>query len=523
MQRDSVIILGVPIDSLTLSQAMDKIVDLVAESRRDGIPKLVATVNVDFIVQTMGKRLSEIRHAELLDILRRADLVTADGMPIVWLSRMLRNPLPERVTGADMVPALATRAASEGLSLYFLGGQANSAERAADILLKRNPGLKIAGVLSPIVYTEGEHLEFYEEEDAAIVADVNAAAPDILLIAFGNPKQELWFRRNVTRLKVPLSIGIGGTFSFIAGDISRAPLAIQRIGLEWLWRLAVEPIRLWRRYLRAIMTFGLQLWPAVMDYHRQRRLLARNRQMWSAPKMQVEPTKPEQILPEVDKLLMTLPERLDALGVRNLGSTIETIWQSEHALILDFTQVVFIDSMGLGFIVEMWRTALNLNKVLLMAGMNDDIRRTFALSRLDDLIGDRSFRDLQLAKRYLNSMDLHQTKIAGRELPSSVTYKKDGTAIVTIEGRLDALSLKNFDITAICLAVSGHNCLLDLHALNFVDSSGLVLFVKIQRAVIAHGKSCILCAPTDRVLKLLQLTRLERLFTITDDIMILHQ
>jgi anti-anti-sigma factor len=158
-----------------------------------------------------------------------------------------------------------------------------------------------------------------------------------------------------------------------------------------------------------------------------------------------------------------------------------------------------------------------------MAGMNDDIRRTFALSRLDDLIGDRSFRDLQLAKRYLNSMDLHQTKIAGRELPSSVTYKKDGTAIVTIEGRLDALSLKNFDITAICLAVSGQNCLLDLHALNFVDSSGLVLFVKIQRAVIAHGKSCILCAPTDGVLKLLQLTRLEQLFTITDDIMVLHQ
>jgi N-acetylglucosaminyldiphosphoundecaprenol N-acetyl-beta-D-mannosaminyltransferase len=523
MQRDSVIILGVPIDSLTLSQAMDKIVDLVAESRRDGISKLVATVNVDFIVQTMGKRLSEIRHAELLDILRRADLVTADGMPIVWLSRMLRNPLPERVTGADMVPALATRAASEGLSLYFLGGQANSAERAADILLKRNPGLKIAGVLSPIVYTEGEHLEFYEEEDAAIVADINAAAPDILLIAFGNPKQELWFRRNVTRLKVPLSIGIGGTFSFIAGDISRAPLAIQRIGLEWLWRLAVEPIRLWRRYLRAIMTFGLQLWPAVMDYHRQRRLLARNRQMWSAPKMQVEPTKPEQLLPEVDKLSMTLPERLDALGVRNLSSTIETIWQSEHALILDFTRVTFIDSMGLGFIVEMWRTALNLNKVLLMAGMNDDIRRTFALSRLDDLIEDRSFRDLQLAKQYLNSMDLHQAKIAGRELPSSVTYKKDGTAIVTIEGRLDALSLKNFDITAICVAVSGHNCLMDLHALNFVDSSGLVLFVKIQRAVMAHGKSCILCAPTDGVLKLLQLTRLEQLFTITDDIMVLHQ
>ena len=504
MQRNSVIILGVPIDSLTLPQALDEIVALVSESLQDGVPKLVATVNVDFIVHTLGKHLPDIRHTELLDILRRADLVTADGMPIVWLSRMLGNPLPERVTGADLVPALAARAAQEGLSLFFLGGQEHTAQRAADILLERNPGLKIAGILAPMVYTEGEQLESYEEADAAIVAAVNAAAPDILLIAFGNPKQELWFRRNATRLTVPVSIGIGGTFAFIAGDVSRAPLAVQKIGLEWLWRLAVEPVRLWRRYLRAFLTFGVQLWPAVIDYRRQRKVLPRH-----TPHAVTESSYNE------DQHSLVLPGRLDALAVKDLRSVAVNIWERKAALILDFSGVTFVDSAGLGFIVGMWRTALKHNKVLVVAAMNEDVRRTFALSRLDDLIGDRIFRDINLAKKYLNS---HAS-----DYSDMISYKKDGTAIVTIEGRLDALSLRNIDLTGICSAVAGHNCILNLQALTFVDSSGLVLFLKIQRAVIAHEKTCILCSPSAGVRQLLTLTRLEQLFTITDDCMILHR
>jgi N-acetylglucosaminyldiphosphoundecaprenol N-acetyl-beta-D-mannosaminyltransferase len=510
MQRDSVVILGIPIDSLTLSQAIDKIVNMVAEYRHDGLPKQVATVNVDFIVQTLGKQLSQIRHSELLDILRRADLVTADGMPIVWLSRLLDNPLPERVTGADIVPALATRAAKEGFSLFFLGGQANTAERAADILKQRNPNLKIAGILSPMVYTEGDHLEFFEETDAEIVSVVNAAAPDILLIAFGNPKQELWFRRNVTRLKVPVSIGVGGTFAFIAGDVSRAPQFLHGIGLEWLWRLAVEPLRLWRRYLKAFKTFGVQLWPAVMDYRRQRKRIARQ---W--PENQAPPPDPQQVSSESENLTMTLPMRLDALAVRNLRGNTESQWQDKPALILDFTPVAFVDSAGLGFIVEMWRMALKLNKILVVAGMNDDVRRTFALSRLNDLLGDKIFEDIQLARQYLDSLNLRRSKL--------VTYKKDGTAIVTITGRLDAFSLKSLDLSAISEAVSGRNCIIDLHMLNFMDSSGLVLFIRIQRNVMAHGNSCILCAPTDQVRQLLRLTRLEHLFTITDDPMVLNR
>jgi N-acetylglucosaminyldiphosphoundecaprenol N-acetyl-beta-D-mannosaminyltransferase len=510
MQRDCVVILGIPIDSLTLDQAIDKIVEMVADYRQDGIPRQVATVNVDFIVQTLGKELGQIRHAELLDILRRADLVTADGMPIVWLSRLLDNPLPERVTGADMVPALAARAAREGLSLFLLGGQADSANRAAEMLKQRNPDIKIAGILSPMVYTEGDHLEFFEETDAAIVAEVNAAAPDILLIAFGNPKQELWFRRNVTRLKVPVSIGIGGTFAFITGDVSRAPKAMQELGLEWLWRLAVEPLRLWRRYLKAFTTFGVQLWPAVMDYRRQRKEMKRR-----MPHIQESAPVEEQTAYQTDSPILHIPTRLDALAVRKLRTETGNIWQDRSALILDFTPVAFVDSSGLGFVIEMWRMALKLDKVLVVAGMSSDVRRTFALSRLNDLISDKNFDELEQAVQYLDEFTATR--------PKSVAYKKDGTAIITIIERLDAFSLKGYDISAIIDAVSGRDCIFDLRKLMLVDSSGLVLFIRIQRAVMAHGHTCMLCAPTELVRQMLRLTRLEYLFTITDDISMLNR
>lgn len=510
MQRDCVVILGIPIDSLTLDQAVDKIVALVADYRQDGIPRQVATVNVDFIVQTLGKQLSRIRHAELLDILRRADLVTADGMPIVWLSRLLDNPLPERVTGSDMVPALAARAAREGLSIFLLGGQSDTAKRAADILKQRIPELSIAGILSPMVYTEGDHLEFFEESDAAIVAEVNAAAPDVLLIAFGNPKQELWFRRNATRLKVPVSMGIGGTFAFITGDVSRAPKTMQELGLEWLWRLAVEPLRLWRRYMKAFMTFGVQLWPAVMDYRKQRREMKRR-----MPQMQVPEPVGGQISPPADSPTLHLPQRLDALAIRKLREESGNIWQDRNALILDFTPVAFVDSSGLGFVIEMWRMALKLDKVLVAAGMNSNVRRTFALSRLTDLIGDKNFDDLEQALQYLDE------PTSGR--PKSVSYKKDGAAIISIVERLDAFTLKEYDIPAIIDAVSGRDCIFDLRKLMLADSSGLVLFIRIQRTVMAHGKTCVLCAPTELVRQMLRLTRLEYLFTITDDVSILNR
>ena len=155
MTRDTIVILGIPIDNLDMDETVERIFDLIEASRKDGRVRQVATVNVDFVVNTLTWRLSRFRHPELIDILRRADLVTPDGMPIIWTSRMLGTPLKERVTGADLVPRLAQAAARRGKSIYFLGGRGDVGQQAARQLQAQYPDLKVAGADSPFVRIEG--------------------------------------------------------------------------------------------------------------------------------------------------------------------------------------------------------------------------------------------------------------------------------------------------------------------------------------------------------------------------------
>lgn len=207
----------------------------------------VATLNVDFVANAVsGWPFGG--NDELWGYLKNADLVTADGMPIVLLSRLLRRGLPERVTGADMVPAICRRCAEEGLSVYVLGGDKGAVAEAFEKLKIENGELRITGVDDSFVKLDREQPE--------IVERINAAKPDILFVALGNPKQELWMGRNLAKLDVGAVIGIGGTFNFIAGKVKRAPKWVQKSGLEWIYRIIQEPGRLWRRYAYGLVKFS---------------------------------------------------------------------------------------------------------------------------------------------------------------------------------------------------------------------------------------------------------------------------
>ena len=185
---------------------------------------------------------------ELWGYLRDADFVTADGMPIVLLSKLLRRALPERVTGADMVPRICRRCAEEGMSVYVLGGDREAIEEALRKLKVESLKLKVVGI-DPAFVKLGE-------DQPEIVERINAAKPDVLFVALGNPKQELWMGRSKEKLDVGAMIGIGGTFNFIAGRVKRAPKWMQKSGLEWIYRIIQEPGRLWRRYAYGLVKFG---------------------------------------------------------------------------------------------------------------------------------------------------------------------------------------------------------------------------------------------------------------------------
>jgi len=241
-------ILGIPIHDANYEESVGKIFEMVEGYRLNSVPRYVATANVDFLVNTLSWIPGKIRHYELYQALNNADLITADGMPVVWLSKLLMTPIKERVTGADLVPRLAKAASTRGVGLFFLGGADDVAEKAANKLSAQNPGLKIAGCISPQINLN--------KTDNSIIEQINQSGADILLIALGNPKQEIWFQRNKHRLNIPVSIGVGATFDFIAGTISRSPIWMQKMGLEWIYRLAQEPRRLWKRYCVDFAKFG---------------------------------------------------------------------------------------------------------------------------------------------------------------------------------------------------------------------------------------------------------------------------
>ncbi|HYO87437.1 MAG TPA: WecB/TagA/CpsF family glycosyltransferase, partial [Candidatus Limnocylindrales bacterium] len=183
-------------------------------------------------------------------ILQRADLTVPDGVGLLWAARRRSQPLPERVTGSDGVPLIAERAASEGWRLFLLGAAPGVADQAAAALCARFPGLRIVGVYSGSPSPD---------EEAGLCARVNASSADVLFVAYGAPEQDKWIARNRPRLNVAMAMGVGGSLDFAAGVMPRAPRALQRAGLEWLYRLWLQPWRIKRmlrlpRFVLAVLT-----------------------------------------------------------------------------------------------------------------------------------------------------------------------------------------------------------------------------------------------------------------------------
>lgn len=219
-----------PVDGVSFEQALDAIEALV----RAGRGGMVFTPNVDHVV--LAEKDARFRAAY-----RAVDLSLVDGTLLLWATRLLGQPVPEKVSGSDLVQPLMQRAAQCGFRVYLLGGDPGVAQAASQRLMRQFPGLCIVGWDDSRI--DLDHL------DSRIVARIVAAAPDLLLVALGAPKQECFIFEQRARLGAAVCIGVGGSLDFVAGTRRRAPRWISRIGLEWLYRLLQEPRRLARRYL----------------------------------------------------------------------------------------------------------------------------------------------------------------------------------------------------------------------------------------------------------------------------------
>ncbi|MFO0916469.1 MAG: WecB/TagA/CpsF family glycosyltransferase [Pirellulales bacterium] len=224
---------GVPFSRLNLAEVLHQIDHLIRRRQ----PSYFITANVNYAMLTAS-------HRELHAVNRRAAFVVCDGMPIVWWSKLMGRALPERVAGSELIYAISKWASIKGYRIFFLGGAPGVARAAADKLTQRYPELQVAGVATP------PFRPLAPPEEAALVDEIRAARPDILFAALGQPKGEIWVARMANQLGVPVSVQLGASFDFVAGGVPRAPLWLQRLGLEWLFRLAQEPQRLSGRYAR---------------------------------------------------------------------------------------------------------------------------------------------------------------------------------------------------------------------------------------------------------------------------------
>lgn len=223
----AVSIAQVPVHDVDLRGALARVDELVAEGG--------AHYNIAI---NAAKVVAAQRDVALQRAIADAHLLTADGQAIVWAARLLGHALPERVAGADLMEALFARAEERGYSVYLLGARRDVLERALARLGQTHPGLRIAGAR-----------DGYFADEQAVVDEIRAAKPDLLFLGFGTPAKEYFMHRRYRELGVPFTMGVGGAFDVYAELVRRAPRWIQRAGLEWAFRLAQEPRRMWKRYL----------------------------------------------------------------------------------------------------------------------------------------------------------------------------------------------------------------------------------------------------------------------------------
>ncbi len=480
-----VAILGVPFDPVTTDQTVAAIVGMVASRR----PHYAVTPNVDFVVQALDD-------IELRKILFDAHLVLCDGMPLVWASRFLGNPLPERVAGSDLVPRLLAESETRGWRVFFFGGRQESLDNAAARTLEKYPRLRLVGAYSPPLRP------LTKFDDTEILERIHRVKPDLLFVALGCPKQEKWINMHYRNLGVPICIGVGASLSFIGGTLRRAPVWMQRTGTEWLFRLIQEPGRLGGRYANGIWVFSraiVRQWWLL----RSRRRHTRPSPVPLTPPALGSPPGPAAPLPTGQApphTVLTAPERLDAVAVATLAeSWVAAMDSSDVAIDLETTR--FIDSTGVGLLIRLRKRADLRQTRLILCRSNPPVEKTLRLMRIEDFF-DRSetlaSRETFAGVKPAGSFAAKTS--AGARL--SLVWNGEVTAVTRME-------MANHAETQIAALPPGAEVDIDLSRVTFADSSGLGFMLSLKKRSWGREVSLRYRHPSPAVRNVMRITSLE--------------
>ena len=461
-------VLGIPVCPFTLPETLERIEHFIQAYRKDERPRYIATLNVDFLVNTHGWLFDKTKSDELLHILRTADLVTLDGMPLVWFSKALSAPVQERVTGVDLVSALASKMATLHHSLFLLGGDDKVLRLAALYLEAENPRIKIAGISSAQISIHGTALKEQEKNDQLLIDQINRANPTVLLLNLGHPKQEVWFERVKERLKVPVTIGVGGTFNLLTGMVPRAPEKMQRLGLEWLYRLYQEPGRLLKRYTLDLIKFPIiAIPPLVYSFpirHNKEEFLLQDPLLFIAAHQTFS--------------LQQLPAVLDSIASRELHRRSEDLLAHEK-LVLDFSNVSHISLEGMAWLIQIWLKGRREGKQVLALSVPASIRAALRLHRVWDLL---EIDYCETARHALEQINYQEQMLGFYD----AIDQRANEIRLTLFGNVDRHVDADDYLEKRGPLLQYKNCLLDLRYCTYMDNSGQLFIQRLKNYCLSH-------------------------------------
>lgn len=474
-QHQTVVVLGIPFHDVTFAEAVEWAKNRIASRR----PAYIATANVDFLTQAS-------RDPELQRILLEADLVVADGSPIVKLSGHVGPALRERVTGSDLVPMLSEMAAANGYSVFFLGGAPGVPEKAAAELTRRYPGLRVAGCYSP------PKADILTMNHADILARLEETKPDLLFVAFGAPKQEKFANMHVRRWSVSVSMGVGGSLDFLAGAQKRAPGWMQKVSMEWLWRMFSDPRRLFRRYA-ANMVF---LTRAVSQMNSLRKEPNKAAVIVDDPRGMMElrvVAHVEKFTPLPDgQAAAELQERL----IKASGS---------HAVALDLSGVDWLNSLELGALVRLTSQLRSQRRALVLFHAGSRVAKLIDAMRLNAYLNVAgSVREVVQTIRSIVATD------------SVVQVKMDPAGVATLILPMELTAVNAAGLDEVFTKTPALDGMKEWHvnaeAMRFADSTGIGALVRLKKRALDAGIGVRFEGWQPSVMKTLKIARVDSLF-----------
>jgi N-acetylglucosaminyldiphosphoundecaprenol N-acetyl-beta-D-mannosaminyltransferase len=470
-RRDPIAILGVPFDNVTTAETLTIITGLIASRQ----PHCAATVNAEFIVQAL-------EDVELRRILFDMHLVLPDGTPVVWASKILGNPLRERVAGATLIPCLLAEAETRGWRVFLLGGNPETMEQAAKNTLAKYPRLQLAGAYAPPVQS------LLEMDHADILRRLHEAKPDVLLVGFGCPKQEKWINMHFRQAGVPFCLGAGTTIEFLAGAVRRAPLWMYNTGTDWFYRLLQQPRRQLEHYRRDLWVFG--------------RLVLRQAWQLRSWKKSAAPRRPDAVTADTAAITVLKPaDSLNAAEVRQHRDAWLAAVEQRH-VIVDLTETRMVDSTGFGLLIRLRKRSRELGRGLVLLAPNSQVRAALRLMQLEDFFA---------LENTLDAARLRVEKETG-SAQSAVLQARTDIMVIRWRGEVTADSVP--DLAARTQAQldhlpAGHQVMIDLTGVVFVDSTGVGFMIRLRKNYLQRNLVLNFCEPNLNILNVLQHLKID--------------